>query len=197
MRKIKLNQEVFFYFLMFGLLLEAGTGLLVGVFSFWEITLFSLILIHLLVGFLLLGPFILFGIFHGWKESFFPGSLVSGRTQKEEGISGSRVKNQNPSMKRSKSSPFLWGIILFLFLLVSFSLGGYFTIAGVPRRNEWLLHVHIAAGWIGLILLLWHLKSISWKRFAKGFALTVPLIFFFNFFGKHKPVQQRIGSKWN
>jgi len=192
MQKVKSKYNFLFYFLLLGLPLEAGTGLLVSFFEYWEITLFSLVIAHLIIGFILVIPFLFFGIVHGLNENPLQTPPPNKAPQCISGQSERREKIQTSSQNeiRMKKFSFIWGVILFLFLLVSFTLGGFFTVLGVPRQNEWLLQLHIVTGFAGILLLLGHLRKplTHWFTYAMGF--IVPLVFFFNYFAKPEPLQQ-------
>lgn len=191
MQKVKLKYNFLFYFLLLGLPLEAGTGFLVSFFEYWEITLFSLVIAHLIIGFILVIPFLFFGIAHGLNEnplqtprSYKPPQGVIGRSEGREKIP---IASQNEN--RMKKFPFIWGVILFLFLSVSFTLGGFFTVFGIPRQNEWLLQLHIFTGLVGILLFLGHLRKPLTHWFTYGMGLIVPLVFFFNYLAKPEPLQ--------
>lgn len=167
MQRDNSSKKILFNVLFLGLFLEAATGFLVTVFDYWEVTLFSLVLLHVMIGVFLIVPLILYGLVHGVKEMYFM-----------KFFDQRKAENGTHLVKQEKSSV-LWGIFLFLFLSIAVVLGGFLTVAGVPRQNEWLLQIHILAGFIGVFLFLLHLRSPLLRWSGKKTFLMTGLLFFF------------------
>ena len=116
---------------MLGYLLELAGGTFLLFFTSLRFSYMMLVAFHILFGFLLVFLLGVYGIHH---------------------IRTLQNKNHTKGIKT--------GRVVFLSMVVCFALGIYLTFAGVPRQNEWLLYLHIAAGFGAVLLFVVHLRAI-------------------------------------
>ena len=128
--------------LLFGLLIELGTGIALWVIDFWNTTIFSFILLHLLVGFILWIPLLFYVFPHSLGEIGFkyfsfllpkPRAFVS-----EERKKAGDLDQQSDTQRQGDRLYNLSAMILLLLLFLSFVLGSYLTVVGVPQKRDWV-----------------------------------------------------------
>lgn len=149
--------------LLFGLFIELGTGITLWVIDFWNTTIFSFILLHLLVGWILWIPFLSYVFPHSWGEfrfKYFAFLLPKSRdlvSEERKRVGG--PDQQSDTQRQGDRLYNLSAVILLLMLFCSFILGSYLTVVGIPQQRDWVLHTHILSGLVAIGLLVFHLRK--------------------------------------